>query len=1105
MRKSSCFVRSVVAAGLLMGVMQLGARAQLANAGFESGSGQGIPSWANWGGVGAEPWAARTGTNGFAMFGWTTGGGLYQDVASPGVSNYTFTAYGLCENQFSATLTAEMKIEFLGSNGVLLASASRTVRGGPAWALESINAVSPSGTLYVRPVLIFSGYAGSGGAYKWDDLALNSVPQAPAPGTNLLNGGMEAQANWTLAGNLRYEPWAARTGSNGLAMYGWTTDGAVYQDVATTSASNYTFSIYGYRDAGFDLAALRPIISVTFFPYAGSSQVLASASYRIDYAPESWTKYGVTATKPAGAGMVRVGLSFAGTVAGGAFKWDDATLTSGNASATTHYVSTTGGNVFPYDTWPNASRSIEAAIGASAHGDTVLVTNGTYNLLWSIPLEKSLTLRGVNGAASTIVNGAARDRCVYLTAPNVFVEGFTFTNGSIQLAGYAAGGGVYSVGAGSTLKSCVVRGNRANGSPSQIYYGGTGQGGGIYATGLTIDGCTVEGNNTSGSSAMYAGTSAGGGVWLTGGTVLNSSIRNNKADGGGGTTRGVAPGFGGGLYASGVTLSGSTIESNQIASGNYGMAVGGGVYALNSSIKNCRLLNNSNTTTPISYADPGGGGIYMSGSTAENCLITGNRNVLPGGGAYVSGGELIHCTIVSNATTGGASGTGDKGAGAYLRNNAIARNCIAYYNVAWLGQQAGDFWLESGAQLFYSCSPGNWGGVGNTLSPPSFVSLGTLDLHLAANSPCVDAAAGTSVTNDLDGAARPLDGDGTGGAQPDMGCYERAAVPPTGNPLQNAGMENSGGWIIGGDMVYEPWAARTGSRGLAMYGWTGNGGFAYQDVAATTGTYTFSAWGYRDTNFSLVAKSPALKLEFFNSSFTMLGAATNNITSAPAAWTKYSVTGNRPASATIVRVVLSFSGSVSGGAFKWDDANLVTGTVAGARAAVATEKVSEDASAPAEVTTPSAPTVAPAAPSTSEEKKPARRVRGHRGSRSVVSESGPKAIGVLTSDGKAGADGWSAVDGNASTSWVGQKGARGWWIAVTYGKSIKVRDVQVDLAEGSANGAQFLYSLDGKTWEPLSVDLFDGPVELGYLWVIFPANASGAVPNVKEIRLERAR
>lgn len=71
---------------------------------------------------------------------------------------------------------------------------------------------------------------------------------------DLLNPRFESQlANWTTWGsNVAAKTWAARSGTYGAAMYGWVTGGGgIYQNVSAGGISNYTFSIYGFRDNNF--------------------------------------------------------------------------------------------------------------------------------------------------------------------------------------------------------------------------------------------------------------------------------------------------------------------------------------------------------------------------------------------------------------------------------------------------------------------------------------------------------------------------------------------------------------------------------------------------------------------------------------------------------------------------------------------------------------------------------------------------------------------------------------------------------------------------------------------------------------------------------------
>src|SRR5438270_4063588 len=78
----------------------------------------------------------------------------------------------------------------------------------------------------------------------------------------------------------------------------------------------------------------------------------------------------------------------------------------------------------PYNSWSAAATNIQDAVDAASAGDTILVTNGTYNFGARVALDGStnrvwvgaaVTLQSVNGSASTLIDGAKLMRCVYLT------------------------------------------------------------------------------------------------------------------------------------------------------------------------------------------------------------------------------------------------------------------------------------------------------------------------------------------------------------------------------------------------------------------------------------------------------------------------------------------------------------------------------------------------------------------------------------------------------------------------------------------------------------------------------------------------------------------
>src|SRR5215831_13337321 len=101
--------------------------------------------------------------------------------------------------------------------------------------------------------------------------------------------------------------------------------------------------------------------------------------------------------------------------------------TAGRALAGTHCVDVNSANPTPpYTNWATAATNIQDAVGAAAAGDEIVVTNGTYatggrtagtNLLSNrVMIDKTLTLRSINGPLFTIVSG-------HQVPTNIFADG----------------------------------------------------------------------------------------------------------------------------------------------------------------------------------------------------------------------------------------------------------------------------------------------------------------------------------------------------------------------------------------------------------------------------------------------------------------------------------------------------------------------------------------------------------------------------------------------------------------------------------------------------------------------------------------------------------
>jgi hypothetical protein len=282
-----------------------------------------------------------------------------------------------------------------------------------------------------------------------------------------------------------------------------------------------------------------------------------------------------------------------------------------------HYVSPAGGNLFPYNSWATAARTIQDAIDAAMPGDTVWVTNGVYasgaSTMLNFPttnrvtINGPMTVRSVNGPDYTVIEAEGssfdtkRMRGVYL-GTNTALIGFTVTKGYVS----DNGGGAY-VSAGAVMEDCVI--TRNIGSPF---------GGGIYcAAGGTSRYCVVQYNST---NPYTISASSGGGIYCDGGAIENCLIISNRASV-----------LGGGLFGYGGCVRNCTIVGNK-AEGGYPTPQGGGVVSDNGvRIRNSIIYYNTAPENANWFTNKYHG-------TFENCCTTPQ---LPMGVANIAGIPML--------------------------------------------------------------------------------------------------------------------------------------------------------------------------------------------------------------------------------------------------------------------------------------------------------------------------------------------------------------------------------------------------------------------------------------------------------------------------------
>jgi len=459
------------------------------------------------------------------------------------------------------------------------------------------------------------------------------------------------------------------------------------------------------------------------------------------------------------------------------------------------YVSVTGSDTLGDGSAAAPLRTITVGLTRVASLGTVHVLPGVYHTGETFPLviPARVMLESTDGKWETTIQGDSANSVIRMRHPleHTGIHGFTITDGSSTY-----GGGIEMVSDvldmpesnWPSITECIITGND---SP-------IGAGGGLFVIGNPgkivsplIEDVSID-NNTAvagggvcvAANAMAvfqrceiranAATDDGGNILLSdsGSMFYSCDIADGSAENGGNITI-----FGSGtpefVYTS-ITGGSATLDGGGL---NIAKTTGDVMF------RGVRLAENT--------AARAGGGlktVSLESLTFASCLIEGNVVTAPGGmgGAmYIYSEEndtlaIDSCTVAGNEAADGDGVMVIDPDGVHSVAVTI-RNSVFWHRQKVPGDNTSveDYYGFHSADDIKSYSifrHTSTTGTGVIHSDPLFIDAVAGDYHVQTGSPAIDS--GTTLpwpsTTDLDLELRPLDGDSSGSAQFDMGCYERA-------------------------------------------------------------------------------------------------------------------------------------------------------------------------------------------------------------------------------------------------------------------------------------------------------------------------------------------
>ncbi len=434
---------------------------------------------------------------------------------------------------------------------------------------------------------------------------------------------------------------------------------------------------------------------------------------------------------------------------------------------------------------------------------------GTIVLVSPLPdLSATLSIMGPGSSALAVARSSAFGTPSFrifsvAQGARVVMSGLTITGGSFTAVPPTGtdGAGIHNAGV-LTLSGCTIENNSSSGNGGGILNSGTlslidssvsgnsagFEGGGIESWGTLTVKNSMIGNNTAGTSGGGINSNYPGSLNLVG-----STVSGNMADGTGGRGGGV----GGGIFSEGpITVSNSTLSDNTaIGEVQYGGGAGGGIICSNPpfglTITGSTVSGNKVVTVGgVSGFTGQGGGIWCGNAPLlmTNCTVSGN-SAFDGGGILGSLGRIVFSTISDNsATRGGGIALSELQGPVLTLGDSLLSNPQGG-NLALSFNSNGSY-VSLGHNLFSDVPPIALAATDLVNTNPLLGPLGdhggpTFTRALLPGSPAIDAGVTIGgVLTDQRGIFRPQ------GKAPDIGAFEVEATSPTVILLQRLGVHD---------------------------------------------------------------------------------------------------------------------------------------------------------------------------------------------------------------------------------------------------------------------------------------------------------------------------